>query len=229
MRKVNILLQALEHQRKRIDYYALDVNQSELERTLAAVPKYNHVHCYGLLGTYDDGLEWLQAPERARIPKTVMSLGSSIGNFSRQDAAEFLKNCAEAAGSNGAVLLGIDGCADSEKVYKAYNDSLGVTHRFTLNGLEHANALLGKAEFRMKEWQAIGRYNAKKRCHQAFVAPTRDASVLGQDIKAGEEIRIEESYKYSDDEISSLWQQANVHSVQRWGNQKGDYGKSDVI
>ena len=82
LRKVNFLLQALEDAGKRIDYYALDLSRKELERTLAQLPTYKHVRAHGLLGTYDDGREWLRKPSNAARQKCILSLGSSIGEQS---------------------------------------------------------------------------------------------------------------------------------------------------
>ena len=74
-----LLLRALEEQGKDVDYYALDLSREELERTLGQVPSFRHVRCHGLLGTYDDGREWLKLPENLARPKCILSLGSSIG------------------------------------------------------------------------------------------------------------------------------------------------------
>ena len=140
--------------------------QSELERTLSAIPEgtFEHVKCFGLLGTYDDGLEWLKRPENAKVPRTILSLGSSIGNFTREDAAGFLAQFAAILGPRSSLLLGLDGCQDGDKVYKAYNDSEGTTHRFTMNGLKHANRLLGYDAFDLGQWEAIGQFNTAGTC-----------------------------------------------------------------
>lgn len=79
LRKVNLLLQALEDAAKTIDYYALDLSQQELERTLAQLPPYRHVRAHGLLGTYDEGRDWLKDPSNATRQKCILSLGSSVG------------------------------------------------------------------------------------------------------------------------------------------------------
>lgn len=79
LRKVQILLQALEDAEKEIDYYALDLDRKELVRTLGQVPPFRFVKCHGLHGTYDDGREWLKQPSIAARSKCIMSLGSSIG------------------------------------------------------------------------------------------------------------------------------------------------------
>lgn len=81
LRKVSILLQALDRLGKEIDYYALDLSLKELRRTLEQVPPFGHVRCHGLHGTYDDALEWLKMPENTARPRCIMSLGSSIGKF----------------------------------------------------------------------------------------------------------------------------------------------------
>jgi L-histidine Nalpha-methyltransferase / hercynylcysteine S-oxide synthase len=85
LRKVNLLLQALEKAQKQIQYYALDLSREELERTLAQLPDYEHVSCHGLLGTYDDGREWLKHPGNLARRKCILSLGSSIGMLSADD------------------------------------------------------------------------------------------------------------------------------------------------
>lgn len=79
LRKVCLLLQALEDAGKEVEYYALDLSRTELERTLAQVPRFRNVTCRGLLGTYDDGREWLKGSARAGRSKCILSLGSSIG------------------------------------------------------------------------------------------------------------------------------------------------------
>lgn len=81
LRKVCLLLQAFEDAQKSIDYYALDLSQKELERTLAHVPDFKFVSCHGLLGTYDDGLTWLKQPARLGRTKCIIHLGSSIGEY----------------------------------------------------------------------------------------------------------------------------------------------------
>ncbi len=80
LRKVCLLLQAFENASKHVDYYALDLSRDELERTLAELPDFKYVNCHGVLGTYDDGKDWLKGiGER---PKCILHMGSSIGELS---------------------------------------------------------------------------------------------------------------------------------------------------
>ena len=233
LRKVKVLLDALDADKKNVNYYALDLMRSELERTLAAVPKgtFKHVQCFGLHGTYDDGLEWLQQPENADRPKVVLSLGSSIGNFTRDEAVGFVKQFADILSPADSLLIGVDACQEPEKVYRAYNDSEGVTNQFTLNGLNHANKLLGHTAFDLSEWDAIGHYDEQDGRHQAYVSPKKDMKLslsenVHVSVHAGEKIRIEESYKYSPAQAQDLWQASNVIEGASWTNHAGSYSKS---
>src|SRR5437667_3636835 len=143
LRKINILLQALDRIGETFEYFALDLSLPELHRTLSVFPNgtYKYVKCYGLHGTYDDGLEWLKEPENRSKPKCVLSLGSSIGNFTRDEAAEFLGGFANSVlqpGNGDLMLVGLDACKNPDKVWRAYNDPKGITEAFIMNGLLHA-------------------------------------------------------------------------------------------
>lgn len=231
LRKVDILLKALDRQGKHVDYYALDLSELELRRTLAAIPHdaYRHVRCFGLLGTYDDGFDWLQRPEVNSRTKIVMSLGSSIGNFSRPEAADFLHNFARALGHGDRLLIGLDACKDAAKVHRAYNDSQNLTHRFYLQGLLHANELLGSDAFDVSQWHVIGQYDEAGGRHRAFMTPDCDVHVGEATIRAGERIRLEEAYKYSAQESDKLWSDARLKLVDQWQNPSQDYGTYDVV
>ncbi|KAF2103583.1 hypothetical protein NA57DRAFT_33375 [Rhizodiscina lignyota] len=225
LRKVNILLQALERAQKRVVYYALDLDRVELERTIAAVPRdYQYVTVKGLHGTYDDGAVWLTSPHVASYPKCILSLGSSIGNFSRQGGADFVKQFADILQTGDTMLIALDGCKEPERVYHAYNDRDDVTHQFILNGLKQANRLLQTEAFDLRVWRVIGEFDASAGRHHAFVSPTEDTVIDGVFIKRDERVRIEESYKFSPEEVVALFQYASLAEGARWMNERGDYG-----
>ncbi len=219
-------MQAFERARKDVDYYALDLSRPELERTLAEVEgKYKHVHCHGLVGTYDNGLAWLKRPENLQKPKCILWMGSSIGNLNRTEAADFLKGFLGILGDNDSMLIGIDACQDKDKVYRAYNDKESKTLEFYYNGLINANKLLGKEIFSKADWTVIGEYDGDAGRHQAFYSPVRDVVVEGLSIKAGEKVKFEESYKYSLLQSSELWQRAGLVPQAIFGNKFNDYRK----
>lgn len=109
-----LLLQAFEHAGKQVDYYALDLSRDELERTLAELPEFQHVAAHGLLGTYDDGKDWLKGA--GNRPKVILHLGSSIGNFHRDEAARFLGDFANVMRPQDSLFVGVDSCNKPDKV-----------------------------------------------------------------------------------------------------------------
>ena len=178
-------------------------------------------------GTYDDALDWLKSPQIAAKPKTILWLGSSVGNFKRHEVGPFLAGFGQAIQAGDSMVIGIDSCKDPERVFHAYNDRENVTHAFILNGLEHANRLMGEAAFDLNHWEAIGEYDEKAGRHHAFVSPKKDVVVDGVSIAQGERIRIEESYKFSREEIMHIWESAQLAANTVWANHLGDYGASN--
>ncbi|KAF3934887.1 hypothetical protein ABW19_dt0204499 [Dactylella cylindrospora] len=232
LRKVNILLQALEATGKRVDYFALDLSRPELERTFAKLPNggFQHVRCFGLHGTYDDGRKWLMENKEIRDrPRFVLWLGSSIGNYERAEAAAFLSDWRRDVirpGSQDRMLVAFDSCHDPEKVYFAYNDPQLVTEKFIMNGLNNANNILGKTVFNFDEWLYHGEYDILNGRHQAFFkAKSKIVLPLQQPVKIeqGECVRIERSYKFSTVEIDTLFEESGLQKGTAWGQTDGDY------
>jgi L-histidine Nalpha-methyltransferase / hercynylcysteine S-oxide synthase len=225
---VDILLRAFEDSKKAIEYFALDLSLSELHRTLAAIPPgtYQYVKCAGLHGTYDDGLAWLKRSKNSAKATCVLSLGSSIGNFSRDDAAEFLHQFSDVLGPQDSLLIGVDSCQDTQQVFQAYNDSKGATQKFYRNGLTHANRLLGYEGFKHSEWAVVGRYDEQLQCHEACYSALVDVEVDGIYIPKGSQLHFEVAYKYSRKQLTDLWHASGLLHQDAFGNQKADYSES---
>ena len=242
LRKIKILLQALDDIGKSVDYYALDLSLPELQRTLALVSPgtYTHVRCHGLLGTYDDGCVWLQRPENMERHCCIISLGSTIGSFTRPDAASFLAKFADVlrrksgplasqespSKVDSCMIIGLDGCKDEAKVSLAYNDASGKNAGFIANAMKHANSVLGYTMFRQDDWYVQGEWNTVSGSHDQFLIPLRDVVLFdGVSVKAGEKILVVQSYKYDDEDKTSLWRKAHLTEVGRWSNEDDSYSK----
>lgn len=228
MRKVDILLRAFEHSKKAVEYFALDLSLPELHRTLSAIPPgtYQYVKCAGLHGTYDDGLAWLKRTKNSAHATCVLSLGSSIGNFSRSDAAVFLHQFSELLGPQDSLLVGLDSCQDAQQIFRAYNDSKGVTQDFYRNGLTHANRLLGHEGFKQSEWDVVGRYDEQFQRHEAYYSALVDVEINRIYIPKGSKVHLEMAYKYSRKQMADLWKASGLLHQAAFGNQKADYSKS---
>lgn len=221
------MLDALERARKEITYFALDLMHAELDRTLELVPDgtYQHVKCAGLWGTYDDGLAWMKRPENAGRPKAILSLGSSLGNFTPEEATDFIGQFTAELGYDDMMLVALDGCQEPEKVFHAYNDRGDVTHDFTMNGLKHANQIMGYDAFNISDWEAVGEFDQHGSRHRAHVVPKTDLTVEGVSIKKGEKVNIEESYKWPIEAAKKLWRAKTPQVIENafYSNEEGSY------
>lgn len=90
----------------------------------------------------------------------MLFLGSSLGNFSREDDADFLRSLPLRAGCGDTLLLGLDHSNGREEIEIAYNDPKGHTRNFIMNGLKAAGTALGDPElFALSNWEYTNFYD----------------------------------------------------------------------
>lgn len=228
LRKVSILLDAFEAAQKDVEYYALDLSLPELERTFSMldIAAYKHVIFRGLHGTYDDALAWLSdvASSSGLCDTTcVLTLGSSIGNFTPGEAAEFLAGFARVLSPTDRILVGLDACQDAARVFRAYNDDKHVTERFYRNGLENANRLLGYSAFRQEDWNLHTAFDEISKKHFATYYPKMDVKTKDFSVRAGEIVYLEESWKFPGDRSDKLWRDAGLVHQSVFEHAAGDH------
>lgn len=91
----------------------------------------------------------------------IMFLGSSIGNFPREEAASFLRSLPLRPGAGDTLLLGLDHDNEKHKIEEAYNDPKGYTRDFIMNGLKVAGRALGDDKlFDESKWEYVNRYDS---------------------------------------------------------------------
>jgi dimethylhistidine N-methyltransferase len=126
--------------------------------------------------------------------------GSTIGNFTPEEARSFLAQWNRRLGPGAAMLIGVDLRKDAAILEPAYNDSQGVTARFSLNLLARANRELG-ADFNLDQYRHEARYDAETGRVAIHLRSLADQTVrIGDEaflIGANEAIHIEDSWKYS--------------------------------
>lgn len=102
-----------------------------------------------------------------------------------------------------------------------------IFNRFILNGLVHANEILGKQLFNLDDWKVIGEYvfDVDGGRHQAFYSPKRDFDIQDIHFRAGERIQVEQSLKYSTEQAAQLWEKSRLNEVGRWSASSDSYSK----
>ncbi|MCJ1462999.1 hypothetical protein MMC07_001603 [Pseudocyphellaria aurata] len=228
LRKVNLLLQALDRAgKKNIRYFALDLDEAELVRTLAQLPTYKNVSCFGLWGSYEDGFRWLNSMNNRVDPVTVLFLGSSIGNFSRANARAFMKSISDALRPelHDAFIIAFDHCSNFSKIWKAYHDSNGVHEKFIINALRHANSVMGHELFDLDAWRAGGEIDRQHSCHNLFFHTVKDTAVGAHSFQHGERIPLGQNIKYPREEVQRLFHDVGLQQAARWDSVVQDYSK----
>jgi len=145
--------------------------------------------------------------------------GSTIGNFTPDDALEFLRRWLPLLGPGAGALIGVDLKKDPEVLDAAYNDAQGITAEFNLNLLRHINRELD-ADFDLGAFRhraAYDRVRGRIEMHLQSLSRQRVA-LAGRafHFAAGETILTEISCKYSIAEFQELGRAAGFEPLRYW-------------
>jgi len=145
--------------------------------------------------------------------------GSTIGNFTPDEAAELMRGVRERLGPGGLFIVGLDLAKDGETLTAAYNDAAGVTAAFNLNLLARINRELG-GDFDLTGFAHRAVWNRMEgrvemhleslRAQTVTVAGTRFRFVRG------ETIHTENSYKHTLEGFEALAQRAGWRVAKAW-------------
>ncbi|MEI6027107.1 MAG: L-histidine N(alpha)-methyltransferase [Betaproteobacteria bacterium] len=200
-------------------YVAVDISVEFLRQSLLCLQR-EHPHMR-MAGVGLDFSTALTLPEGlVQGPAVVFYPGSSIGNFSPEQAGALLHQ-ARAAAPGGALLIGVDLVKPVEVLEAAYDDTLGITAAFNLNLLNHLNRLLG-ADFQLREWQHLAVFNAAESRIEMHLEARRSLTVRWpggeRRFAAGERIHTENSYKWTPEGFQALLARAGYSQVRRWSD-----------
>lgn len=219
--KTHLLLQRIDNL---AGYVPVDISQEHLEETaeqLAAV--YPDLDLYPVCADFTS--TFALPPIDSRYKRKVAYFpGSTIGNFSPDQALALLSQIAELCGSGGGLLIGIDMVKDVRVLEAAYNDRQGVTEQFNLNILTHINRELD-ADFDLEQFRHNAFYNeAEKRVEMHLVSRRQQTVLLGDhDIifSRGETIHTENSHKYTATQFAEMAKKAGFRVAQTWSDKDG--------
>lgn len=203
-------------------YVAVDISADYLSGALDCLQhQFQDIKMTGLGLDMSAGLT---LPDTVPVQKRLFFFpGSSIGNFTPDEAAAFLADLRRQCGEDGGLLIGVDLVKDKAVINAAYDDALGVTAAFNLNALSHVNAVLG-SDFDLRDWQHRGFFNPDMSRAEMHVETRLAVDVRWPDgtrhFEAGERIHTENSYKYRLEDFSTLLQRAGFRGVTAWTDQR---------
>jgi dimethylhistidine N-methyltransferase len=222
--KVRLLLDALPRPR---GYLPIDISGPHLADAVAPLAKtYPGLDIRVVAGDFTTVLP-LPAPLPQARARVGFFPGSTIGNFTPDEALGFLRNAAamlrtggpgDALGGSG-LLIGVDLVKDPAVLHAAYNDSAGVTAAFNLNLLQRVNRELG-GSFDLDAFDHYAFYNPREHRIEMHLVSRKAQTVTVCDRRysfaAGESIHTENSCKYTPASFRQLAEKAGFQPAAMW-------------
>lgn len=214
--KTRIIIDAMRAHGCAESYVPIDVSRDFLEGTAAHLRvEYPYVQITPIVSDITEPF----ALPAITSPVLIVFLGSTIGNFPRDEAVLLLSHIAHAMRPSDRFLLGADLVKDSSTLNRAYNDSEGVTAAFNLNVLNRLNRELG-ANFPLDAFAHHAFYDTDLRRIEMHLVARRPLAVaipgVGDIVFAkGERIRTEVSYKYDRSTLDDILAASGL-LMERW-------------
>ena len=205
--KSRFLLDACEKQGLHCTFWPIDICYEAIEALsseLLSAYKWLRINAY--VGDYHAGFTNMNLPEGCHL---ALFMGSTIGNFSSEQATDFLKEINTLLGEDGVLLLGADRIKDPNILTAAYDDSDGATRRFNLNLLERLNQEL-KADFVCDNFRHCAVFNKSYNQVEMRLVSEKDQEIyfaeLGCSMKLrkGESMLTEISRKFDGEKLDKL-------------------------
>lgn len=219
-RKTRILLEAISPKA----YLPIDISRDQLIDSANAIAReFPRIQVHAVCADYSNPNFALPPLDPLRTKRRVVYFpGSTIGNFTPDEARIFLRNTARLARAGGGLLIGVDLKKPAPLLHAAYNDAQGVTAAFNLNLLSRINRELG-ADFDLAAFEHWAFYDEDVgRIEMHLRACRAQQVILANQIFSfaeGETIHTENSCKYAIDEFITLASSAGWQPVRVWTDQ----------
>ncbi len=222
-------------------YLGVDIAEPWLRSALAALAGERAAHGDGALEVQGIVTDFTRPfdlhdvlAEAPALPPVFFYPGSSIGNFTRDEARAFLASVRDHierhASGRGKLLIGVDLVKDRDALRDAYDDAIGVTAAFNRNVLRVANRLLD-ADFDARAFAHRSVFDETHGRIEMQLVSTREQTVrIGDDRRTfaeGEAIVTEYSTKYSIESFGALLESAGYATGARlgtWRDPRGWFG-----
>jgi dimethylhistidine N-methyltransferase len=212
--KARQLLEAIENF---VAYVPVDICGPQLDETVANFKaRYPHLRVEAVAADVTRGTF---LPVNIGEARLGFFPGSTIGNFTEDEAIDFLAAARRTLGPGAQLLVGIDLVKDVETLIRAYDDVAGVTAAFNKNLLARVNRELG-ATFDLDAFHHRAIWNVEQSRIEMHLESARDGSVFvaGRRFRfqEGETIHTENSHKYTIAGFRQLAERGGWRSAAHW-------------
>jgi L-histidine N-alpha-methyltransferase len=227
--KTAYLLDSLVKQGKSFRYIPIDISGNILtELTGNLLAQNPELDIKPLNGEYFQMLD--KAVSLSSLHKTVMFLGSNIGNMPSTDAQQFCTRIRQSIRPGDIALIGFDLVKDPYLIRAAYSDQQGITKAFNLNLLRRINSELG-ADFDLCLFDHYCSYDPLTGACKSYLVSQHEHTVSFPNMqihfRQGECIWMEISQKYSLSQINQMAINSGFETVSTFTDSKGWF--ADVV
>ncbi|WP_088280092.1 L-histidine N(alpha)-methyltransferase [Ideonella sp. A 288] len=198
-------------------YVAVDISVDHLRHALASLQqRHPGLPMLGLGVDFADSLHL--PPEVGPGDRLLFYPGSSIGNFTPDQALRFLRDAHREA-QGGGLLIGVDLVKDKALLDAAYDDPLQVTAAFNRNLLRRLSRLLG-CDADVADFEHVAFYEPRQQRIEMHLQARRALELRWPGghrvLAAGERIHTENSYKHTVEGFAGLLRDAGFGAVRHW-------------
>ncbi len=232
-RKTRLILEAIARRQPTL-YHPIEISRTALSMCEREMNQIDAVSVLGFETSYLDGLRKAAARRKPGQHLLVLFLGSSIGNFERAPAEEFLRKIREVLTTADALLLATDLLKPVEQLLEAYDDPLGVTAAFNLNLLARINRELD-ADFDLQKFRHLAKWNEQERRIEMHLVSTARQTVTVREsrllvpFEEGETIWTESSHKYTAQEVIEMGRRTGFRSDGQWFDHEWPFAQNLLV
>lgn len=215
--KTQYFLESLTAIIKNVKYIPLDISAHILEINLQTINELvPELEINPVPGNYFK--TYLPLPKE-KSSRLVLFLGANIGNFTMEEAKDFMKTINLGLETEDFALIAFDLVKHPRKILSAYDDSKGVTKEFNINLLSRINKELG-ANFDLDAFDHYPTYNPETGLTSSYIISLKNQTVRlssGEEFyfEAYEPIHTEVSKKFFKKDIQALCAASNFN-ISEW-------------
>ncbi len=232
--KTRWVLEAAVARAGAVRYAPIDVSPFALELCRKTLESISGVEITPENDSYLPGLRRAVEKRNRHERVTVLFVGSTIGNFPRADATQFLIDVRSALREGDGLLLGTDLVQPPERLLLAYDDPAGVTAAFNRNLLSRINRELD-GDFDVRAFAHEARFDASESRVEMHLCATRAQSVRIGALNAsfrfarGETIWTESSYKFTPQSVRELAASGGFACHSQWIDDDWPFAESLLV
>jgi dimethylhistidine N-methyltransferase len=216
-KKIRQLLAALD---RPLAYVPIDISSEILTSSAAALKvEFPAIAIYPIVADYMGKLLLPSQISAMTNRKIVYFPGSTISNFTPEEATQFFKKVSSLLRPGDGFIIGMDLIKSPNRLHRAYNDIDGITKAFNLNILQRINYELG-GNFNPDFFEHYAFFNpVQQRIEMHLVSLCDHWVTVGATrfhFRHGESIHTENSYKYTLDDVTNIGADSGFKSCKVW-------------